>query len=148
MKCPECGKEMRDRFHYDSYDSCTDATYTVDCHYHVCDCGYTDVSDDVAWGGLMLKSKEAKWGEWILSNVRSFDDIGKLFIGRTEVVSMIRNYQGEKVHRLTKEHQERRIDYWCFHFRLFGKRYYLKRSVEKYLKSGNGLWKLSNGLEE
>ena len=146
MKCPECGKEMEDCTFYERYDSCTDETYCVFCNYHSCSCGYMDISNEAVRGELMLKAKEKRWSEWIFSQIDSFQEIEEKFIGRTDVISMINNYKGKKIHPASNDKQIEYLDKWCLHFVLFGQKYYLKKSVEKYLYCANGLFPLKEGI--
>ena len=146
MKCPECGKEMEDCTFYDRYDSWTDETYHVFCNYHACSCGYMDISNEAVRGELMLEAKEKRWSEWIFSQIASFQEIEEKFIGRADVISMIKNYKGKKIHPASKDKQIEYLDKWCLHFVLFGQKYYLKKSVEKYLYCANGLFPLKEGI--
>ena len=94
----------------------------------------------------MLEAKEKRWSEWIFSQIASFQEIEEKFVEKDEVISMIKNYKGEKIHPATQIEQIEYLDKWCLHFVLFGKKYYLKKSVEKYLYCANGLFPLKEGI--
>ena len=142
MNCPECNKQLIHTEFYDKYDSCTDETYRVYCDYNYCKCGYMDISNSAIRGELMIKAREYLWGEKIISNLTSFKEIEDKFLNRNEVISLIKNYNGERIHPDNKKQQMKNLDYWCVHFVLFNKKYYLKNSVYKFLYCGNGLFPL------
>ena len=146
MKCPDCGNKLKDCNYYERYDSCTDETYGVYTNYHECDCGYIDVSYEAIWGKLMIKSREKKWGKLIMSSISSPEEIEQKFYNKTEVLKLIKNYKGEKIYPDNKTDLIRNLDLWCIHFVLFGRKYYLKNSVEQYLYSRNGLFPIKNGI--
>ena len=143
MKCPDCGKELIKRDYHDRYDSCTEENYRVYCDYYNCVCGYTNVPVSALWGDLMIKAREKRWSEWIASKITSFKEIEDKFYTRSQVLSMIKNYNGEKRYPDSKKELVRCLDFWCLHFVLWGRKYYLKKSVEKYLRYRNGLFPLN-----
>ncbi|MBR4316809.1 MAG: hypothetical protein IKP65_07615 [Alphaproteobacteria bacterium] len=146
MECPECGKKLRNCTYYDRYDECTDETYRVYCKYHDCECGYMDASNDVVRGKFMEEAREKRWGEIIASQIKSFKDIEDKFFNRNQVLKMIRNSHLDKKYACNKSDLVYHLDYWCIHFVLWGHKYYLKKSVDKYLKCRNGLFPIKNGF--
>lgn len=147
MECPECGQKLLDRYYYDRYDPATEETYRVYHKYHVCKCGYMDASYEALWGKLMVQAREKRWSEWIASQITSFKDVEDNFYTRNQVLNMIRNYKGKKNHNCSKKQQIYYLDMWCLHFVLWGRKFYLKKSVKKYLYCRNGLFPLKKGFK-
>lgn len=147
MNCPKCRKKLIKYSSYEKYDECTEETYRVYCDYYYCkNCYYSNLSYQDICINLMTKAREKRWSEWIASNITSFKEIEDKFYTRSQVLSMIKNYNGEKRYPDSKKELVRCLDFWCLHFVLWGRKYYLKKSVEKYLRYRNGLFPLKEGF--
>ena len=140
---PRCKKEKTIKSYYDHNNSLTEETYRVYYDYYSCDnCLYCVLPLDILCGKEMIMAKELKWNESIIKHLKSFNEIEENFYNRSQVISMIKNYKGEKIHNNSKNELIRDLDLMCLHFVLFSHKYYLKKSVDKYLYCGNGLFPL------
>lgn len=148
MKCPNCENEMIEYGNHASHDNCIGIDVYTDGRWNECQkCHWCDIGWSRIGGDDYLYARQEIIEKWIIGKIHSFAEIDEKFICRSKALSMIRNYNGDKKHHISKKKQIDGLDRWCFYFRLFGKKYYLKRSVEKYLRYSNGLWNLSYGFD-
>ena len=87
--------------------------------------------------------------EWVLKNVGCFEELSSLCYTRRQTLAYIRK-RSKSVECDDRRFSPRVIrnvlDWFCFHVRICGQKFYLKKSVKKYCETGNGWFPLSEGL--
>lgn len=147
MECPICKSNM-----VEIHDNCMKDDYLkiavhCDIQWNECvRCGYKDIYFNSSGNKLYLDARQKMIEEWLAYKVFSFKDIERRFVSHTDALALMKKIK--PLNELVKRQLlEKSIDEWTFHFTLFNRKYYLKKSVMKYARYANGLWSLDCGLD-
>lgn len=145
MKCPHCHNDMNESDFYEKFDNCLGIYVKTEGIWHLCpQCNYSDLGWSRFDGDEYNMARQKAIESWILSQIKSFDDLNEKFLCHSKVLKMIKEDNIDRPYPANKTEMIRHLDYWCIFFQLFNRRFYLKKSVEKYLRQGNGLFILNN----
>ncbi len=149
--CPECHKKMVRTTVYSEYCDEIGETITIsNCEpYLACPDGcVAHVPGEVCMDEYRLRIQR-RIEEWILERTQSFEEFSKNFYTKRQAISYI-NRQSKKVscedERFNPRVIKNVLDWFCFHARICGQNFYLKKSIEKYCETGKGWFPLSEGF--
>jgi len=133
--CYHCGKEMIQKDTYIENDKYLGVISIPNVKYYVCQCGEECIS------GEILQKVDDKYdrllSELLLKRLHSIDDINRQYMPNRELVEKL----GKSRQAIAKDLLlPRRI----FNITLFGQRYYLRESVNRFLSTGDGRFPLIN----
>ncbi len=146
--CPKCHKEMILTNEYKTY--CDEISEKIIIKsprpFWTCPDGCVAwVPGEVCIDGYRLQIQR-RVEEWILSNVKSFEDFSERFFTKKQTLGYIKK-QSKIVscddQRFNPDVIKNVLDWYCFHVRICGQTFYLKKSVEKYCQTSCGWFPLS-----
>jgi len=149
--CPECHKKMITTTAYSEYCEEIGETITINnCEpYLTCPDGcVAHVPGEVCIDAYRLQIQR-RIEEWILQNIRSLEDLSEHLYTKRQTLGYIKK-QSKKVSCEDQRFNPRVIrnvlDWYCFHIRICGQNFYLKKSVKKYCQTSCGWFPLSEGF--
>jgi hypothetical protein len=149
--CPECHKRMVMTNTYVKFCHEIDEIITVNSSEPFLSCPdgcVAHIPGAVYLDGYRLQIQR-RIEEWILSNVKSFEDFSRTFFTKRQALAYI--CRQSKIVSCDDQRFNPRViknvlDWYCFHARICGQNFYLKKSIEKYCQTSCGWFPLSEGF--
>ena len=136
--CSYCGKQQRKRTGY-TWESEYYGTISIpDAEYLQCECGAEEVSSEVL--KRVEEEQQRLCSKLLLQRLSSMDDINHQYMTNRELVGKL----GISRQAIAKNVLVKRK---IFNIVLFGQRYYLRESVDLFLRTGDGRFPLARRQE-
>ena len=148
--CPECHKKMVMANDYVKFCSAIGETISIEnCRpYLTCPDGCIAHIPGEVFDAYRLKLQK-RIEEWILGNIKSFDDFSNHFYTKKQALAYIKRKSKTiscEDERFNPQVIKNVLDRLCFHICICGQGFYLKKSVKKYCQCFNGYFLLSEGI--
>jgi len=131
--CFFCGKELHKRRGFVKDSEYYGPVRIPEAEYYQCDCGRLEIPSQVL---RQVEEEESRLrSRLLLQRLDCIDDINRQYLKNSELVRML----GISRQAIA---QNKHLHNLVFHIRLFGQRYYLRKSVELFKDCGDGRFPL------
>lgn len=151
-KCPDCHSEMVLTNVYSTFCDEIGEIVSVKSNEPFLSCPkgcVAHVPGDVCIDGYRLEIQR-RIEEWILQNIRTMEELSSHLYTKRQAIGYIKR-QSKIIQcedsRFNPRVIKNVLDWYCFHIRICGQNFYLKKSVEKYCFTSCGWFPLSEGLD-
>ncbi len=151
--CSECHKEMVLTNTYTQFCPEIQEEISVPSHrpFLMCPDGCEmHVPGEVCIDGYRLQIQR-RIEEWILQHIHSFEELSKYCYTKKQTLAYI-SRQSKKIHcddeRFNPKVINNVLDWYCFHVRICGEHFYLKKSVKKYCRNFCGWFPLTEDIKD
>jgi len=131
--CPYCGKQQQKKNGYTWKSEYYGTIFIPDVEYLQCECGAEEISNEIL--KKVEEEQQRLCSKLLLQRLNSFDDINHQYMQNSELVAKL----GKTRQAIAKNPLIKRK---IFNIVLFGQRYYLRESVELFLRTGDGRFPL------